>query len=123
MLEYWLDHIHLSSPDPIKTAEFYEQMFGAKIIRAKRDEGDGIFFADLDLKGISILIIGQKGEDTQSGLLHFGIRTNNLDDAVALMRGKGVKFTQSITEVRPHFKVSFLVAPEGVSIELQEGRC
>ena len=72
MPEYWFDHIHLRSPDPIKTAEFYEQMFGAKRISA-RNEGDGRASAKLDLKGVTILI-NQAREGDPTGLVHFGIR-------------------------------------------------
>jgi len=119
MPEYWFDHIHLRSSDPIKTAEFYERMFGAKRISA-RNEGDGRASAKLDLKGVTILI-NQAREGDPTGLVHFGIRTDKLDESVAAMKEKGVKFTQDIRQVRPDFKMSFLVAPEGVSIELQEG--
>ena len=121
MPEYWFDHIHLRSPDPVKTAEFYEQMFGAKRV-SMRDEGDGRAMVKLDLKGITILINQQTGEGAQTGLVHFGIRTDKLDEAVAAMKERGVKFTQDIRQVRPNFKISFLVAPEDVSIELQEGQ-
>ena len=121
MPEYWFDHIHLRSPDPVKTAEFYEQMFGAKRV-SMRDEGDGRAMVKLDLNGITILINQQTGEGAQTGLVHFGIRTDKLDEAVAAMKAKGVKFTQDIRQVRPNFKMSFLVAPEDVSIELQEGQ-
>ena len=121
MPEYWFDHIHLRSPDPVKTAEFYEQMFGAKRV-SMRDEGDGRAMVKLDLKGITILINQQTGEGAQTGLVHFGIRTDRLDEAVAAMKERGVKFTQNIRQVRPNFKMSFLVAPEDVSIELQEGQ-
>ena len=121
MPDYWFDHIHLRSADPLKTAEFYEQMFGAK--RASmRDEGDGRAMVKLDLNGITILINQQTGEGAQTGLVHFGIRTDKLDEAVAAMKEKDVRFTQDIRQVRPNFKMSFLVAPEDVSIELQEGR-
>ncbi len=120
MPEYWFDHIHLRSPDPVKTAEFYEQMFGAKRV-SMRDEGDGRAMVKLDLKGITILINQQTGEGSQTGLVHFGIRTDKLDEAVVAMKERGVKFTQDIRQVRPNFKMSFLVAPEDVSIELQEG--
>ena len=120
MPEYWFDHIHLRSPDPVKTAEFYEQMFGAKRV-SMRDEGDGRAMVNLDLKGITILI-NQAGEGSQTGLVHFGIRTDKLDEAVVAMKERGVKFTQDIRQVRPNFKMSFLVAPEDVSIELQEGQ-
>ncbi len=121
MPDYCLDHIHLRSTDPVKTAEFYEQMFSAKRV-SMRDKGDGRAMVKLDLKGITILINQQTGEGAQTGLVHFGIRTDKLDEAVTAMKERGVKFTQEIRQVRPDFKISFLVAPEGVSIELQEGQ-
>ena len=121
MPEYWFDHIHLNSPDPVKSAEFYEQMFGA-ILVSKSDKGDGRAIVKLDLKGIIILISQQTGEGAQTGLIHFGIRTDKLDEAVPLMKERGVKFTKDIIQIRPSFKISFLSAPEGVSIELQEGQ-
>lgn len=120
MPDYWLDHIHLMSPDPVKTADFYEKMFAAKRV-SMRDEGDGRAMAKLDLNGITILINQRTGDNAQVGLVHFGIRTDNLDEAVATMKAEGVEFTQDIREIRPDFKISFLKAPEDVSIELQEG--
>ena len=120
MPDYWLDHLHLMSPDPVKTAEFYEKMFGARRITV-RDEGDGRAMAKLDLKGITILISQRTGDDAQFGLVHFGIGTDKLDEAVAAMKADGVEFTQDIREIRPGFRISFLTAPEDVSIELQEG--
>jgi hypothetical protein len=120
MPEYWFDHIHLRSPNPIKTAEFYEKMFGARRISAT-DNGDGRASAKLDLKGVTILI-NQGREGTPVGLVHFGIRTDKLSESVASMKQQGVQFTQDIREVRPDFKMSFLTAPENVSIELQEGQ-
>ncbi|MDD4876313.1 MAG: VOC family protein [Dehalococcoidales bacterium] len=121
MSEYYFDHIHFRSPDPVKTADFYEQMFGAKRI-SMRDDGDGRAMVKLDLKGITILINQQADKNAQVGLVHFGIRTDNLDEAVTAMKEKGVNFSQDVRQVRPDFKMSFLVAPEDVSIELQEGQ-
>lgn len=120
MPEYWFDHIHLRSPDPVKTAEFYEQMFGAKRV-SMSDAGDGRARAKLDLNGITILINQRTGDNAQVGLMHFGIRTDNLDEAVATMKAEGVEFTQNIKEIRPDFRISFIRAPDDVSIELQEG--
>lgn len=120
MPEYWFDHIHLRSPDPIKTAEFYERMFGARRISA-RDEGNGRVSAKLDLKGVTILISPAR-EGDPTGLVHFGIRTDKLEESVAAMKNEGVKFTQDVRQIRPDFKISFLVAPENISVELQEGQ-
>jgi len=120
MPSYWFDHIHLMSPDPLSTAEFYEKMFGARRVTT-RDLGNGRVFVNLNLNGTTILVSKPSGDDAQTGLVHFGIRTDNLDEAVDELKAKGVKFTRDITEVQPEFKISFLLAPESVPVELQEG--
>ena len=120
MPNYWFDHVHLISPDPRKTAEFYEEMFGARQVSI-RDLGNGRVVANLNLNGTTILVSPQRDDNARTGLDHFGIRTDNLNKAVDELKTNGVKFTQDITEVRPDFKISFLLAPENVSIELQEG--
>ena len=56
MPNYSYDHIHLTSPDPAKTAQFYEEMFGAKR-GATRNIGGGRTTEDLDLNGTKILIM------------------------------------------------------------------
>jgi hypothetical protein len=40
---------------------------------------------------------------------------------VSELNAKNVKFTREITAIDPQTKISFLQAPENVSIELQEG--
>jgi catechol 2,3-dioxygenase-like lactoylglutathione lyase family enzyme len=58
MPTYHFDHIHLNSPDAVKTAQFYENMFGAKIVRIRpRPEGSSV---RLDLNG-EVAMIGPPG--------------------------------------------------------------
>jgi lactoylglutathione lyase len=120
MPEYFFDHIHLISPDPLKTSEFYKKMFGAKQVKVK-DSGDGRVTVNLKIGDVTVLISKPASANAPTGLVHFGIRTNNLNKAVAEFKGKGVKFTREITKISPEFSISFLEAPENVSIELQEG--
>ena len=122
MPNYWFDHIHLISTDPHKTAEFYEKMFGAKKVGVREATG-GRIAVDLDLNGAKILIIQPKAEQmvpsaTQTGLEHFGLRTDNLEAAVTELKAEGVNFIQDITVSRPGVKISFFLAPENVLIEL-----
>jgi len=120
MPNFWFDHIHLMSTDPLKTAEFYEKMFGARQV-AVHEMANGRVTVNLDLNGTTILI-GSSSEDmVQDGLAHFGIRTDDLETAVEGLKAGGVDFSQEIMEVRPGFKISFLSAPENVTIELQQG--
>ena len=127
MLNYRFDHIHLISPDPLKTAQFYENMFNAKRVRLS-ELGKGRVSVELDLNGSRVLVMSptvQPGTEPSDrvddyGLEHFGIRTDNLEAAVAELKAKGVKFKEEIREIRPGVKISFLWAPENVLIELME---
>ncbi len=120
MPTYTFDHIHLISPDPEKTADFYEKMFGAK--KSIRDLGGGRKAVAVDLNGTKILIRGKnEGEADKPSLDHYGIRTDNLEKAVAELKKQGITFTMEIRQLRPDMKISFLRTPDGVSIELQEG--
>lgn len=120
MTDYLFDHIHLNSPDPRKTAEFYEKMFGAKQTSI-RELGDGNTIINLNLNGTTILVSQPRDDSMKTGLDHFGIRTDDLGMAIEELKAKGINFTQDETEIQPGFKISFLLAPENVSIELQEG--
>ncbi len=120
MPTYTFDHIHLISPDPEKTADFYEKVFGAK--KSIRDLGGGRKAVAVDLNGTKILIRGKnEGEAEKPSLDHYGIRTDNLEKAVAELKKQGITFTMEIRQLRPDMKISFLRTPDGVSIELQEG--
>lgn len=119
MPEYTFDHLHLTSPDPFKTAEFYEKLFGAKRVNDP-DPNSERLTVNLDLNGTTMLI-SKAGDDAQTGLVHFGIRSDDLDKSIEELKAAGVEFTMEKTEIRPDFTISFLTAPDNVSIELQTG--
>ena len=121
MADYWIDHIHLMSPDPEKTAEFYEKMFGAKRIKTRVIDNVRIG-VNIELNGTSILISQPATTDAPTGLNHFGIGTKDLEKTIEDLKSEGVNFTRDIKEIRPNFKITFLETPEGVPIELQEGQ-
>ena len=126
MPNYWYDHIHLVSPDPVKTAQFYQSMLGAKLISTNQ-LADGRTSVALDLNGYRLLIISrvnqaESGSQSRAGygIDHFGIRTDDLKAAVEDLKAKGVKFTEEIRTVRPGLNISFFLGPEDVLIELLE---
>jgi lactoylglutathione lyase len=120
MPEYIFDHIHLASPDPVKTADFYEKTFGAK--KSVENMPGGMKKVTIYLGNTKILVAGKReGEADKPSLEHFGIRTDNLEKAIIELKAKGVVFTQEMRQIRPDFKISFLRTPDGVSIELQQG--
>ncbi len=120
MPSYTFDHVHLVSNDPEKTATFYEKTFGARKIKVSEIR-PGRFIWELDLGGAKVLISKPRDDKTTVGLAHFGMSTDNLKEAVAELKSQGIVFTQDITQITPKLKISFLNAPENVSIEVTEG--
>ena len=41
MTKYTWEHIHLRSPDPAATAQWYEDKLGAEVIRTPQPDGQG----------------------------------------------------------------------------------
>jgi catechol 2,3-dioxygenase-like lactoylglutathione lyase family enzyme len=126
MANYWFDHVHLISPDPIKTAEFYERCLGATRGPVNKTP-DGVMTLDLNLKG-TIIKARQPRPKTLlpdsplTGLEHFAVQTDDIEGAVAELKAKGVKFLKEITQSFPGVRATFFVGPEGVLIELIERR-
>jgi lactoylglutathione lyase len=123
MTSYRFGHLHLYSPEPRKTSQFYEKILNAKVLRT-RESPDGRLNIDLDLNGTRLLIAERKGEIgvTASGISldHFGLEIDNIEDAVAELKAKGVKIRDEIKLVRPGVKVAWLLAPDNVAVELVE---
>lgn len=127
MAQYFYDHIHHIAQDPVKTAEWYEKAFKMKRVSVQQ-RPDGRTSVELNLSNTRVLIISPLPTDKRNpdnprgyyGLEHWGIRTDNLDEAVKDLKAMGVKFVQDITVARPGVRISFLMAPDNVLIELLE---
>jgi len=125
MANYTGDHGHLRSPDPEATAQWFERIFGAEVIRTMQQGRPRI---DLKLGGANIFIAPIQPHEGVSpapvtpyqGLDHFGLTVTGIDAIAAELKAKGVTFTKEPTTVRPGVRVCFIRGPQGVSIELLE---
>jgi lactoylglutathione lyase len=123
MAKFTYDHIHLRSPDPEATAQYYQQMFGAEVIRTMQQGQPRI---DLKLGGADIFIapvaagsdVGLPPKMPYQGLDHFGLAVTGVDAIAAELKAKGAEFTMEPTTVRPGVRICFIRGPQGVSIEL-----
>ena len=120
MSTYKLDHIHLNSPNPAETAKFYETKLGAKIVSSGKMPS-GRSSVSVDLNGLLIRIQESGGANDGSflpvGIDHFGLKTENIDNAVSELKSNGIKF---VTEARPMRtgKMAFFEGPPHMQIEL-----
>jgi catechol 2,3-dioxygenase-like lactoylglutathione lyase family enzyme len=125
MTTYTWDHIHLRTPDPEATAQWYERMLGAEVIRTMQQGQPRI---DLKLGGANIFIAPVKAGDgvnqppvtPYQGLDHFGLSVKGLDAIAADLKAKGVEFTMEPNNPRPGIRICFIRGPQGISIELLE---
>jgi lactoylglutathione lyase len=122
---YYFDHLHFVSRDPKATARYYEKMFDAKVIETI--QADGSTRIDLDLNGLVIFIFRAADEKMPAsppvrytGLDHFGLRVNNLEETVNELKRRGVEIITEPYTIRPGLKIAFTRGPENVRIELLE---
>jgi catechol 2,3-dioxygenase-like lactoylglutathione lyase family enzyme len=125
MPEYKFFHVHLISQDPLKTADFYENVLGAKR-EAVRQTSDGSTNVNLDLGGTKLFIrqprpkpLQQLDSSTDCILEHIGLFTDDFDASVNDLKARGVNFVQEIKQLPTH-RVTFFIAPENVLVELME---
>ena len=126
MATYSYDHIHLRSPDPKGTAQFYHKMFDARIIETPQPSGETRF--DLDIGGLTVFLAGQlpQGQELDGqvqphyGLDHFGLRVSDLDEAFRELKAKGAEFSSEPRTLPTGAKIAFVLAPDNVRIELVE---
>jgi len=123
MVAFTWEHVHLRSPNPEETAQWYHDKLGAEIVRTKM--ADGSDRIDLNLAGQKVFVAqadpGQAGEAPSSpymGLDHFGMTVTDMAEAVAELKAKGVAFTMAPKQIRPGTTIAFIAAPQNVSIEL-----
>ena len=123
---YRYDHMHVRSRDVRKTAEYYRDVFDAEIVESI--QSDGKPRTDLDLNGLTIFIAAVPPEAATPpapaqpyvGLDHFGLRVENMDEAVAELKRRGATFTLEPRTIRPGVRIAFVQAPDNVRIELLE---
>ncbi len=123
MGRFTYEHIHLRSPDPEATAQYYARMFDAEIIRSK--PVDGAPRIDLNLGGQKVFIALAQPDKTNAapqapyfGLEHIGLTVSDIDAIAAELQAKGADFTMQPTTIRPGVRIAFLRGPEGVLVEL-----
>jgi lactoylglutathione lyase len=124
MPNHTFHHIHLTSPDPVKTARFYQDMFDAELTGTRELPNGGVT-AEVDLGGALLLIMPRAAEgdtvpSSDSALDHFGIRTDDMDATVAKLKANGVEFRGDVRELGRRMRIAFFWAPEKVLIELVE---
>lgn len=130
MINYRCDHIHLKAVNVNKTAQWYVNKIGAKITFEGRFKGSKVFY--FDIAGFNFIVFGQlEGEEgdkapnapslrTRFGADHFGFAVDNMAEAVADLKAKGVTILEGPWSPRPGLTICYIEGPDKATIELSE---
>jgi len=129
MVKFWFDHLHLVVPDPEKVADFFVKAFDAKKFSIDKLP-DGRIRAELHISGGRMIINTplpkdsrvQDNPQSRYGTEHFGMKVDNLEEALQQCRSAGGKVTMEATQIRPGTRIAFFIGPDNVLVELLEAK-
>ena len=111
-----MNHLHLKTKNPEKTAKFYVDTLGAKIVSQNANGGFRV-----DLHGLSLNISGflEQKREQKYGMEHLAIDTDELDSIVEKLKAQGIHILEE-TVVSGGRRVCFFEGPDGVQLEFIE---
>jgi len=115
-MTFKLNHVHLKTKDPQKTAKFYVDTLGAKIV-SQSDDG-----CRVDLHGLSLNVtkfLDRQKREQKYGMEHIAIDTDELDALVAKLKAQGINILEQTT-ISGGRRVCFFEGPDGVQLEFIE---
>jgi len=123
MAKFTWDHVHIRTPNVEETAQWFERMLGAQVLRSQQQGAPRV---DLKIGGQNVFLAPVAAGDgvnsppttPYQGLDHFGLTVSGIDAIAAELKANGVEFTKEPTTVRPGVRICFIRGPQGVSIEL-----
>ena len=110
-------HVHVKTPDPRRTMQFYVDNLGATLIADVGARGYRV-----DLHGLTLNIsplIDTQTREQHYGLEHIAVDTDDYAGALARLRENGVRILEELPPTNGR-RVCFLEAPDGVQIEIIE---
>ena len=121
-MAFRINHIHIKTRDPRKTAEWFVDNLGAKIAAENRN-GDKIPIR-LDLHGLGMNVTDFLDEQKLAqhyGMEHLALDTDDVHAQVEKLRAAGARILEE-RQLADGRHVCFFEGPEGVRLEVMEWR-
>ena len=125
-MPYLVNHIHVKSKDPKKTADWFVEAFNVQIMSdTVRDFGDHFIVTQTE-GGLAINISNERTGETLGpgdakphfGLEHFGFDTDDIDADLARLTSLGAEVQEGPIDLPDGRKIGFIAAPGDIRIEL-----
>ena len=126
-MAYAINHVHIRSADPRRSAAWYEEHFEAKLV-SEREVMPGTVTISMEVGGPVRLNISSKPEGTPDkravaelnrlGLEHFGFDVADLAAELERLEKADVRVVLPLTEVVGGTRLAYIEGPDDVLIEL-----
>ena len=126
-MPYAINHVHIRSADPHRSAAWYEEHFGAKLV-SEREVMPGTVTLGMEVGGPVRLNISSKPPGTSDerpvaelnrlGLEHFGFDVADLAAELERFEKANVRIVLPLTEVVGGTRLAYIEGPDDVLIEL-----
>src|SRR5262245_20083292 len=116
-MAFKMNHVHIKTKTPEKTAQFYVDTMGAKVIGKAGKNG-----VRIDLHGLHMNIsdfLEEQKREQRYGIEHIAIDTDELDTLVKKLAERGINILEQ-TVVSGGRRVCFFEGPDGVQLEFIE---
>ncbi|HUG37835.1 MAG TPA: VOC family protein [Candidatus Limnocylindrales bacterium] len=129
-MPFRINHIHLKSPDPRKTAEWYVTAFNFKIMSDDvRVFGDRFIRCQSEDGGMAVNISGARTDErlgpgdasAHHGLEHFGFDSQDLEADIRRLEGLGAHLLEGPIQIPNGPRIAFIRAPDDTRVELIQG--
>ncbi len=123
---YNLNHIHLKSNDPEKTAKWWVETFGFEIVDDSTRETGDRFIKCRSGNGVPVNISGPLNGQVLAasdsgpnlGLEHFGFDVENIDDELERLSKLGAPLVDGPNKLPDGTRFCWVSAPDNVRVEL-----
>jgi lactoylglutathione lyase len=131
VMGYRINHIHLKSPDPRKTAEWYVKAFDFEIVSDEtRVFGDRFVRCKSADGGVNVNISGARTNERlgpgdaspHHGLEHFGFDSADVDADIKRLTGLGARLLEGPIQIPNGSRIAFLQGPDDTRLELVQAR-
>jgi lactoylglutathione lyase len=128
-MPFRINHIHLKSPDPRKTADWYVTAFNFRITGDEvRVFGDRFVRCMAEDGSMAVNISGARTGETlgrgdagaHHGLEHFGFDTADLDADLQRLQGLGARLLEGPIQIPDGPRIAFVQGPDDTRLELIE---
>jgi len=109
-------HMAIMTLNPDKLADFYEKVFDMKVLHRGTEPGGAVFMTD---GYFNIAILPNKGQDTPSGINHFGWHVEDKEEIARRIKEFGLAEPTKRPSTRPYAEHR-ATDPDGNLFDLSE---